>query len=83
MGKLLVTVPATIRAAFLAGLAVGYWTDRADLSSDFMLDRQFTPSQDRAAADKVRVFFYHGAFPSTGHILKNGAAYEFAPAFPI
>lgn len=40
-------------AAFLAGLAVGYWTDRADLSSAFMLDRQFAPSQDRAAADKL------------------------------
>jgi glycerol kinase len=40
-------------AAFLAGLAVGYWKDKADLQNAFTLDREFTPSPDRAAADKL------------------------------
>jgi glycerol kinase len=40
-------------AAFLAGLAVGYWKDRDDLESAFALDKQFSPVMDRAAADKL------------------------------
>lgn len=40
-------------AAFLAGLAVGFWKDKAALNNAFKLDRQFLPSQDRAAADKL------------------------------
>jgi glycerol kinase len=30
-------------AAYLAGLAVGYWHDKADLMRNWTLDRQFTP----------------------------------------
>jgi glycerol kinase len=40
-------------AAFLAGLAVGYWKDKADLLGAFTLDRTFTPSADRATADRL------------------------------
>jgi glycerol kinase len=40
-------------AAFLAGLAVGYWKDKADLHTAFALDRAFKPSSDRASADKL------------------------------
>ena len=40
-------------AAFLAGLAVGFWKDKADLKNAFTLDREFLPSQDRAAADRL------------------------------
>jgi len=39
-------------AAFLAGLAVGFWKDKADLQSAFALDREFIPSPDRATADR-------------------------------
>ncbi|WP_426959441.1 MBL fold metallo-hydrolase [Muricoccus radiodurans] len=35
---------------------------------------------DQAAADKMRVSFYHAPFPATGYILRNGSGYEFAPA---
>ena len=35
---------------------------------------------DQAAAEKLRVSFYHAPFPSTGYIVKNGAGYEFLPA---
>jgi glycerol kinase len=30
-------------AAYLAGLAVGYWKDEADVSDNWVLDREFTP----------------------------------------
>jgi len=38
-------------AAYLAGLAVGYWRDPADVASNWQIDRRFEPSmsRDRAA----------------------------------
>jgi glyoxylase-like metal-dependent hydrolase (beta-lactamase superfamily II) len=36
---------------------------------------------DRAAAEKLRVSFYHAPFPSTGFIIRNATAYEYVPAF--
>ena len=33
-------------AAYLAGLAVGYWRDRADIASQWQLDRKFEPAID-------------------------------------
>jgi glycerol kinase len=33
-------------AAFLAGLATGFWRDKKDLSNAFSLDRKFTPAMD-------------------------------------
>lgn len=40
-------------AAYLAGLAVGYWTDREDLRRNWALDREFTPAQDAASRDRL------------------------------
>jgi glycerol kinase len=40
-------------AAFLAGLAVGYWKDKADLRGAFTLDREFQPVPERALPDKL------------------------------
>ena len=40
-------------AAFLAGLAVGYWKDKDDLKNAFALDRSFEPSSDRETADRL------------------------------
>jgi glycerol kinase len=40
-------------AAFLAGLATGFWADQAALANAFTLDRQFTPTMARAHADKL------------------------------
>jgi glyoxylase-like metal-dependent hydrolase (beta-lactamase superfamily II) len=34
---------------------------------------------DMAAADRMQVSFYHAAFPATGFISKNGAAYDWHP----
>lgn len=34
---------------------------------------------DMAAADKIRLAFYHASFPATGFIAKEGAGYRFVP----
>ena len=52
-----VTKPACLEttalgAAYLAGLAVGYWTGKADIASNWRLDQTFTPSMDREMAAK-------------------------------
>lgn len=46
-------VPETtaLGAAYLAGLAVGYWTDRQDITRNWVLDREFQPRADRAAVE--------------------------------
>ena len=41
-------------AAYLAGLAVGYWTDREDLRRNWALDREFIP--DREAGSRERLY---------------------------
>jgi glycerol kinase len=38
-------------AAYLAGLAVGYWKDTDDVVSNWALDREFTPAMDPAKRD--------------------------------
>jgi glycerol kinase len=38
-------------AAFLAGLGTGVWSSTDDLRETWQLDRSFTPSGDRSAAD--------------------------------
>jgi glycerol kinase len=40
-------------AAFLAGLAVGFWKDRRDLATNFELDRHFTPTMERVQANTL------------------------------
>ena len=35
---------------------------------------------DQAAADKLRLSFFHAPFPATGYVVKSGAGYEFLPA---
>jgi len=38
-------------AAYLAGLAVGFWKDRADIATNWALGREFVPACDRAPYD--------------------------------
>ena len=40
-------------AAYLAGLAVGYWKDRSDITANWALDREFTPATNREECDKL------------------------------
>ncbi len=45
---------ATARgAAFLAGLAVGYWSDLRELAKVWKLDREFRPKMDEATRDRL------------------------------
>lgn len=39
-------------AAYLAGLAVGYWQDLADVARNWALDREFKPSMDAKVRDE-------------------------------
>jgi glycerol kinase len=40
-------------AAYLAGLAVGYWKDLDDIAQNWQLDRDFTPEMPAEEADKL------------------------------
>ena len=40
-------------AAYLAGLAVGYWKDLADVARNWALDREFTPHMDSARREQL------------------------------
>ena len=42
-----------IGAAFLAGLAVGVWKKKSELSALWRLDRKFSPKMDRAGVQKL------------------------------
>ena len=35
---------------------------------------------DRAAADKLRLSFFHAPFPATGYVIKGSGGYEYVPA---
>ena len=35
---------------------------------------------DRAAADRLRLSFFHAPFPATGYVTRSGSGYEFLPA---
>ena len=50
-----VSTEATARgAAFLAGLAVGYWPDQAALSRIWKLDREFVPAMESGSRARLR-----------------------------
>jgi glycerol kinase len=42
-------------AAYLAGLATGYWADIEELKEQWKIDRQFTGSMDRETGDRLKV----------------------------
>ncbi len=50
----LVVETTALGAAFLAGLAVGYWKDLADVESIWQSDRVFHPQMDRVHVDRIR-----------------------------
>ncbi len=43
-----VTETTALGAAYLAGLAVGYWQDTADIAKNWALDREFIPKLDES-----------------------------------
>jgi glycerol kinase len=48
-----VTETTALGAAYLAGLAVGYWKDTADLAQQWKLDRNFDPALGDTEAEKL------------------------------
>ena len=49
-----VTETTALGAAYLAGLAVGYWKARADIASQWQVERRFEPQMAPAKADALR-----------------------------
>jgi len=41
-------------AAYLAGLAVGYWTDASDVAANWQVDRRFEPAMSRDQASSLQ-----------------------------
>lgn len=50
-----VTETTALGAAYMAGLAVGYWKDIDEIRSQWQVDRKFTPSADREKVDRQLV----------------------------
>jgi glycerol kinase len=48
-----VSETTALGAAYLAGLAVGYWRDLDDIRRNWALDREFTPSMDEATRERL------------------------------
>jgi len=49
-----VTETTALGAAYLAGLAVGYWKGVEQLSNQWQIERVFTPSMDSDSVDKLK-----------------------------
>jgi glycerol kinase len=47
----IVTETTALGAAYLAGLAVGFWSDREEIATRWQEERRFEPSTDAAAGD--------------------------------
>jgi glycerol kinase len=41
-------------AAYLAGLAVGFWKGQAEIAAQWSVDRRFTPKMDTAMLQQLR-----------------------------
>jgi glycerol kinase len=49
-----VTETTALGAAYLAGLAVGFWASPAEIAGQWRVDRRFEPAMARADADRLR-----------------------------
>jgi glycerol kinase len=49
-----VTETTALGAAYLAGLAVGFWSAPGDIAQQWRVERRFEPSMPAAAADALR-----------------------------
>ena len=43
----------SLGAAYLAGLATGYWTDLADVDDNWQMDREFVPAMDEKTREEL------------------------------
>ena len=49
-----VTEVTAIGAAYLAGLAIGYWENLDDIQQQWKMDRSFEPQETAAMPDMIR-----------------------------
>jgi glycerol kinase len=49
-----ITETTALGAAYLAGLAVGFWPSVDAITGQWQVDRRFDPSMTRATADALR-----------------------------
>ncbi|MGE5631316.1 MAG: glycerol kinase, partial [Caulobacteraceae bacterium] len=47
-----VTETTALGAAYLAGLAVGYWADKEEIAMKWRVDKTFKPSMEEAAKEE-------------------------------
>ena len=53
MRRPVVAETTALGAAYLAGLAVGYWTDTRDVTANWALDREFVPQMAAEERDAL------------------------------
>ncbi|RXM58930.1 hypothetical protein BOQ60_24620, partial [Chryseobacterium sp. CH1] len=79
-----ITRPKTLEttalgAAYLAGLAVGYWKDVEEIQSQWIVDKDFHPQLEREHVDKMQIqsdlFGFKITRPKTLETTALGAAY--------
>jgi glycerol kinase len=53
-----VTETTALGAAYLAGLAVGFWKNRAEIAAQWTESRRFRPAPNRAAMKKLKTTWH-------------------------
>jgi glycerol kinase len=59
-------------AAYLAGIAMGYWKDVESIARQWEVDRVFEPGMDAAERQKVRSIWHHALDRAKGWEAKGG-----------
>jgi glycerol kinase len=65
-------------AAYLAGLAVGYWTSREEIARNWAADRRFLPAMDAARREELFAGWRRAVARSAGWALPPGG-----PVHPV
>jgi glycerol kinase len=69
-----VTETTALGAAYLAGLAVGYWKSADEIASQRQIDRRFEPQMDPAKARELRSTWNRAVERAKGWASASGAA---------
>ena len=67
-----VTETTALGAAYLAGLAVGYWTSRDEIAQNWAADRRFLPGMDGAQRDSLYAGWRRAVARAAGWVLTPG-----------
>jgi glycerol kinase len=69
-----VTETTALGAAYLAGLAVGFWKTPAEIGSERQIERRFEPKMDPAKARELRANWNRAVERAKGWVSASGAA---------